>query len=96
MSNIRIGLKIMPSANTENNTIIMKYVKNTKQEDEEGNVDKSYHLFENTYDYFPTLYVMPEYIPAGNPEPYCFHLTWAPVDKSKMSDKYKPFEGMKK
>ena len=86
----------MPSANTENNFITMNYIKNTIEETKAGNVDKSYHLFNNTLDYFPTLNFIKEYIPAGNPEPYCFYLSWVSVDKSKMTDKYKPFVGLQK
>ena len=86
----------MPSANTENNLIYMKYVKNSQKEDEGKNVDKSYHIFENTFDYFPTITLQKDYIPYGDPEPYCFHLSWAVVDESKMPDKYKDFNGLHK
>jgi hypothetical protein len=96
IGNIRVGLKIMPSANTENNIVNMDYIRNTDEENEAKNVDKSYHMFDTTVDYFPTLNVIKEYIPVGNPEPYCFHLSWAAVDKSKMSDRYQDFNGMNK
>lgn len=94
MGNIRVGLRIMPSANTENNIIIMDYIRNTKEEQEGGNVDKSYHAFENTVDYFPSLNFYKEYVPFGDPEPFCFHLSWSPIDRSRISELYKPFEGM--
>lgn len=96
MGIVRVGLRIMPSANTENNLIIMDYIHNTKEENESGNVDKSYHLFSNTANYFPSLNFQPLYVPFGEPEPFCFHLSWTPADKVKLVDKYKEFEGLTK
>lgn len=94
MGNIKVGLKIMPSANTEDNIIIMNYIKNSQGEDKIGNVDKSYHRFMDTHDYFPAINVKKEYVPFGDPDPYWLYLSWATIDKSKMKDKYKPFLGM--
>ena len=70
MGNIKVGLKIMPSANTEDNIIIMNYIKNSQGEDKIGNVDKSYHRFMDTHDYFPAINVKKEYVPFGDPDPY--------------------------
>ena len=91
---MRVGLRIMPSANTEENIVVMKYMKNTEDEDAGGNVDKSYHVFSDTESYFPSLRLKKEYVPFGDPDPYCLHLSWSPVDKSNMIDKYQPFVGM--
>lgn len=96
IGNIRVGLRIMPSANTEDNIIMMNYIRNTKTEDEGGNVDKSYHLFSDTKNYFATLNIKEDYVPFGDPEPYCFHLSWATLETSKMADKYEPFDGLNK
>lgn len=96
IGNIRVGLRIMPSANTQNNILLMDYIKNTKEEDKGGNVDKSYHAISDTETYFPSITLKPEYVPFGDPDPYCFHLSWAGVDKAKMIDKYKPFDGMQR
>lgn len=70
LGNIRVGLRIMPSANTENNILVMNYVRNSPQEDQMKNVDKSYHLVSDTKTYFPTLTLKEEYVPFGEPEPY--------------------------
>lgn len=94
IGNIRVGLRIMPSANTEGNIINMNYIRNTKEEDETGNVDKSYHVFSDTNDYFTSLTLKEEYVPFGEPEPYCLHLSWATLQDSKMVDKYRDFNGL--
>lgn len=86
----------MPSANTENNMIVMNYIKNTVDEDEAGNVDKSYHSFHNTLTYFPSLTLKEDYVPFGEPEPFCLHLSWAPITKSKMADQYVSMGGLNK
>lgn len=96
MGNIRVGLRIIPSANTENNIIIMDYMKNTVSESKKGNVDKSYHSFSDTESYFPSLTLKKEYVPFGDPDPYCFYISWSQVDKYKATDRYKPFSGMKR
>jgi hypothetical protein len=94
IGNIRVGLRIMPSANTQNNIMLMDYIKNTKQENIGGNVDKSYHAITDTKTYFPSITLKKEYVPFGDPDPYCLHLSWAGADKSKMVNMYKPFGGM--
>ena len=96
IGNIRVGLRIMPSANTENNMIMMSYIKNTEEEDDAGNVDKSYHSFHNTLTYFPSLTLKEDYVPFGEPEPFWFHLSWAPLTMSKMPDQYEAMGGLNK
>ncbi len=73
-SDIRILLKIMPSANTKKNVIWMDYVNKTS-----SSKDTSYQLFSNTKNYFSTLHFDDNHVPAGDSKTVCVHALWTTV-----------------
>lgn len=57
-------------------------------------VDKSdipYYTFNRSEHYFPTFEYTYETIPVGDPNPYCFWLSWTRKEESIFIDQFKPF-----
>ena len=94
MGNILIHLRIMPSANSVDNTVQMDYVYVPSDLNIFNLDDKSYHAFNKTRTYFTSLTLKEEYVPFGDPEPYWINLQWTPVVKGSVTNQYQPFRNM--
>lgn len=93
MSDIQVGLKIMPSQNTEKNIIQMTFRNDTTEEDDDDSYQKSYFTYNETEKYFPVLRVDNNYVPAGTSETICFHLDWIKRKMRHMVDMYNNIDG---
>ena len=82
-SDIRVLMKIMPSANTKKNVIWMDYVNKTGR-----SKDQSYHLFNNTRNYFSALHFDDNHVPAGDSKTLCVHALWTTVAHDQQIDMY--------
>jgi hypothetical protein len=79
-SNLQLALHIMPSQNTANNRVEMDWSDKAHAEDTYLGSDidygDKYFYYKKTGDYFPDLYVNPDYVPLGNSAVFCINIEW--------------------
>lgn len=81
LKNVAMGLKIMPSHNSAENLIVMDWSNHTQKEElshaltaSHNHYAKSYHFYNHTHNYFPTLRLFPDSVPVGNSKKMCLHV----------------------
>ncbi len=90
---LQVGLRIMPSQNTEANIILMDYI--DTQDQYAGNLNdraddmKYYFHYAKTPEYFPVMRFTEDYVPLGNAKHMCIHLDWIRKDMRLMYDMYR-------
>jgi hypothetical protein len=77
----------MPSAQTERNTVVMDF----EDTEPELRFADRYHSFNATRGYFTTFEFNIDTIPVGNPNPFCFHFSWAAKSEARFYDQYRDF-----
>jgi len=82
---MQIGLRIMPSQNTEGNLIRMAWSPpGSPLIDEMGqNIDSDdrFYYYNNTPHYFTTFHYTDDYVPVGTSRPVCLHLEYIVKDR---------------
>ena len=98
-SNIRFGMKIMPSENTRLNNIDMKWSNDTKllhnsKIERKYSFNESFHMFEETTQYFPTLHFEEGEVPFGDSDYYCLYISWINKEQEGLNDLYDPVKNL--
>lgn len=97
IADVAMGLKIMPSENTQGNVILMRYSDEDLIAERKlqriHNYTQSYFIHNTTSRYFPTFRYTRNDVPVGDSELYCIHLFWTPKENERVLELYESVKG---